>query len=162
MKYYFGLLLYVGAIACQPNTSKNTNDTVPVSESDLKSALPGTWVAVAFRVKVNSFQNTDSSFVMEVKEGEWEQKLQMPPIQTVYDAENRFRTQYKSLSDSLLRTERGIWNVFGDTLMLVSPDATYQYQVILQNKKAELKALIDWDGDGQEDDEYTGIQKLIK
>lgn len=162
MKYYIGLFFLINLIACQSKVSENDKNPSQSNNNELKIKLPGVWKTVAFRVHVHSFHNSDSTFIMEVKEGEWEQKMQMHPIQTVYEVENRFYVQYKNLSDSLLRTERGIWNVFGDTLMLVSPNATYQYEVILQNRKAELRALLDWDGDGQEDDEYIGIQRFIK
>jgi len=160
MKHYIGLLLFLALVACQ---SKNAPSTENQSETvDLKTTLPGTWEAVAFRVNVNSFQNTDSTFTLEVAAGEWENKLQMRPILTEYSTDNRYRSTYRNLSDSLLRTERGIWNVFGDTLMLVSPEATYQYEVIQQGKNLEFRSILDWDGDGVEDDEYVGIQTLVK
>lgn len=154
MKYYFGLLLSGMLMNCQSPAPQNSITTM-----DLKTTLPGTWETVAFRVNVKSVNNTDSTYLLEVNEGEWEKLLQMRPIQTIYQADNRFYSDYKNLSDSLLRTTRGMWNVFGDTLMLISPDATYQYQVVLQADKAEFRARLDWDGDGQEDDEYVGIQK---
>lgn len=159
MKYHIGLLLNIILIACQ---SKNTSSAENQVNIDLKTDLPGTWEALAFKVNINTFQNTDSTFVMEIKTGEWEEKMQMRPIQTEYSADNRYRSTYHNLSDSLIRTERGVWNVFGDTLMLISPEATYQYEVTLQGETAQFRSLLDWDGDGQEDDEYIGIQKLIK
>jgi len=148
--------------ACQSPGSKSTENTNSIAGNNLKSALPGTWETIAFQVNIQSFQNTDSTFTMEIKEGEWESQMQMRPIQTVYELTNKYYSTYKNLSDSVIRIERGIWNVFGDTLLLVSPDATYTYQFLLQNEKAELRTLLDWDGDGQEDDEYIGIQKRIK
>lgn len=160
MKHYLGLLLCFVIIACQSkHTQSAENQTVSL---DLKTLLPGKWETVAFKVNINTYQNTDSTFVLEVKGGEWEDKLQMRPIQTEYSARNRYQSNYHNLSDSLIRTERGIWNIFGDTLMLISPEATYQYKVNWQGEMVELRSVLDWDGDGQEDDEYIGIQKLVK
>lgn len=160
MKYLATLLWSIGMLACQSkNTVATENQT---TKADLKTILPGSWEALSFRVQMNTFQNTDSSFILEVKAGEWENKLQMRPIQTEYSADNRYRSYSYNRSDSLIRTERGIWNVFGDTLMLISPEATYQYQVIMKSDILEFKSLLDWDGDGQEDDEYIGIQKRRK
>lgn len=159
MKYYVGLLLALGMIGCQSNTSQGTkNQTTSV---DLKTELPGSWETVAFKVNIYTFQNTDSTFVLEVKAGAWEKKLQMRPIQTEYRPDNRYQSKYNNLSDSLIRTERGIWNIFGDTLMLISPEATYQYEVTRTGKDLQFRSILDWDGDGQEDDEYIGIQRLV-
>lgn len=145
--------------ACQSNPSTSEVQNTPL---DLKTVLPGTWETIAFQVNINTFQNTDSTFVMEVKSGEWEAKMQMRPILTEYAVDNRYYIIYNSLKDSLLRTDRGIWNVFGDTLMLISPEATYQYEVLKKDSHLELRSVLDWDGDGVEDDEYIGIQKFIK
>ena len=160
MKYLAALLWIIGILACQSkNTVTAENQT---TKTHLNKILPSSWEALSFRVQINTFQNTDSSFVLGVKAGEWEDKLQMRPIQTEYSADNRYRSYSYNRSDSLIRTERGIWNVFGDTLMLISPEATYQYQVIVKSEILEFRSLLDWDGDGQEDDEYLGIQKKRK
>lgn len=160
MKLVIGLFIFFGIVACNAKNkgieeNQNTN-------LDIKTILPGTWEAIGFSVHVNSFHGTDSTFIMNVEPGEWESKLQMRPIVTEYSADNRYRSLYRNLADSLVRTERGIWNVFGDTLMLISPEATYQYEVIQKGETLEFRSLLDWDGDGLEDDEYIGIQKIMK
>ncbi|MFN7118355.1 MAG: hypothetical protein ACK4TA_16265 [Saprospiraceae bacterium] len=161
MKHHLGLLLVLIIAACN-SQNNTTNANNPTANIDLKAVLPGTWETLAFRVNINTFQNTDSTFVMEVQPGEWETKMQTRPILTEYRSDNRYTSTYRNLSDSLLRTERGIWNVFGDTLMLVSPEATYQYEVIQKEGNLQFRSVLDWDGDGIEDDEYIGTQKFIK
>jgi hypothetical protein len=157
MKIHSLFLLSTTLVACQVKQPASTDDQN--DKLNLKTALSGTWEAVSFRIQVNSLQNTDSSFVLEVKPGEWEKKLQIRPILTTYSTDNRYRSEYRSPADSLLRTDRGMWNAFGDTLVLISAEATYQYQVIWRGDTAEFRSFLDWDGDGQEDDEYVGIQK---
>ena len=137
----------------------------PIKENtvlDLKTALPGVWESVSVRVDINTANNTDSTDLFEVREENWEKTLGIKPIRTYYELDNKYRTEYRSRTDSLANLKRGIWNTFGDTLMLIEPDVTYQYIVSLKpNGLAEFRSTLDWDGDGQEDDEYVGVQRFV-
>lgn len=155
--FVIGLIIFSGC-----NNASSSSQENPEEQTDLKSALPGAWEAISFQVHINAADSTAPNSLFEVAEGDWIEKLGVQPITTYYDADNKFRSAYKNQSDSLVRLTRGIWNTFGDTLMLIAPDATYQYQVNLKNERAEFRCLLDWDGDGLEDDEYIGIQKLVK
>ena len=149
------ILLLGSLLSCSDNEQQDAE------QQDLKEALPGTWEAISVRVVVNSAEGTDSSYVFEVTEEEWVRRLGMKPIRTVYKPDNKYRQDFINRYDSVLNSGRGIWNVFGDTLMMIEPDATYQYEVTLKSGKAEYRSLMDWDGDGAADDEYLGIQRLI-
>ena len=157
----FTLLLFLCSlfVACNNEPAQSAES---VAQPDLKKALPGIWESVSIRVKVNTAENLDTSYIFEVPEQNWEQMLGIKPIRTYYELDNKYRTEYISRNDSITNVKRGIWNTFGDTLMLIEPDVSYQYSVrILSNGLAEFNSLLDWDGDGQEDDEYTGIQRLV-
>ncbi len=145
---------------CQASPSNRTESAA--SSAALKSVLPGTWETVSFQVTVQSFQNSDSTFVFAIGKDEWGAQLGIQPIQTAYHSDNKFLSEYKNKKDSLVNSMRGIWNTFGDTLLLITPEATYQYIVKITADQIELRAMLDWDGDGQEDDEYIGIQKRVQ
>ncbi len=152
------LLLLSGlAMACQSNGKEEE----PAPAVDLKSALPGAWEAISLDVQVNSFQGADTGFVFSIREENWEQRLGVKPKRTVFQLDNRFRSEFRSLQDSLIDVQRGIWNVFGDTLMMVEPDATTQYEVRLHSGLADFRSLIDWDGDGQADDEMLEVFRYV-
>lgn len=113
-------------------------------------------------VIILSLDGRDSSYSIEVKEGEWESKIGMRPVLTEFFPDHKYRREYHDLNDSLTQLNRGIWNVFGDTLMLIEPKATYQYRLKPVDGRLLFQTWLDWDGDGVEDDEYTGIQKKIE
>ncbi|MBR9921717.1 MAG: hypothetical protein GYB31_12835 [Bacteroidetes bacterium] len=140
------------------HSPEGKTDTPETNEVNLDSLLPGTWENISLEVVVNSFNNTDSSYSILVPRGEWEAKLGIKPIRTTYETNNTYRSEYRDLKDSLVQTTRGIWNVFGDTLMLIESDATYEYLVRARKSAVEFTAILDWDGDGREDDLYKGIQ----
>lgn len=108
-------------------------------------------------VIILSFEGLDSSYSIVVKEEEWEEKLHMRPIFTEFFPDHKYRMEYRDLADSLTQVNRGIWNVFGDTLMLIEPRATYQYRLESHPGELRFHTYLDWDGDGVEDDEYMGI-----
>ena len=83
-----------------------------------------------------------------------------PPIY-YFQADQKFRLVHRSLQGEIFDERRGIWNTFGDTLVLIEPENTVQYIVRIGNGKATFRNFRDWDGDGAEDDEYQGLQRQI-
>jgi len=129
--------------------------------ADLKTHLPGEWEVESLHVQVNTADNTDSSYVFEAQRDSWVAQFQVKPFRTYYGEDNKYRIEYRTQYDSIISTSRGIWNVFGDTLWRIEPTATYQYVVKLKPGRLEYKTLVDWDGDGQEDDDYTEVQRFL-
>ncbi len=144
---------------CQPSKGEKEADTPPAVP--LKEALPGTWESVSVKVVVHTAEGTDTSYVFEVLEEEWPTRLGMKPIRTYFHPDNTYRQEFIDVTDKVINVARGMWNTFGDTLMLIEPDATYQYIITPTKGMAEFRAVLDWDGDGQEDDEYLGIHRRI-
>ncbi|RMG85040.1 MAG: hypothetical protein D6714_06760 [Bacteroidetes bacterium] len=137
--------------------AKNSVDSL-MSVENLKKTIVGNWETVSFKVDVRTANNTDSSYSFYVGRNEWEQKLNMHPFQTFFRENNTYSMQIMSAADSLVDTRRGLWSVFGDTLMLIEADGSYQYRVRAKNKYLQFESLLDWDGDGQEDDAYMRLE----
>lgn len=129
---------------------------------DLAQTLPGTWEMVSLRVKVNSFENTDSSYVLEIKEEEWDKVYFVKPVKTYYELDNKYRRAYFNVNGEVVSEDRGMWNAFSDTLMMIEPNVTYQYKIDQQpSGLLQFSTVLDWDNDGQEDDEYLGVQRYV-
>jgi len=150
-----GLLLFI-FFACQDDTPQQTRDELPLEE-----ALIGVWEAVSFEVLVNSVQNSDSSYVFEITEQDWQNRLKVLPVQRYFYKDKKFIEQFRGLDGVPYDTLRGMWNTFGDTLMMVEPNATYNYEVDIEKGMSTYYGLLDWDGDGNADDEYTGVYRLV-
>jgi len=149
-------LLFFGATACQSDTTQEERANQPLEE-----AIIGVWEAVSFRVMVNSVQNSDSSYVFEISEEEWESRLKVKPVVRYFYKDKKFIEQFRGLDDVPYDTIRGMWNTFGDTLMMIEPNATYNYEVEIEKGLSKYYGLLDWDSDGNADDEYTGVYRLI-
>ncbi len=146
-------------LSCQNDQDSNPseNSTTALAKED----LVGTWETKYFKVMVITADGADSTYIFEVSEEYWEDRFQVKPVRTYFEPDNTYRTEYRGLNDSLVSVTRGMYNVFGDTLMLIEPEATYQYRVLLKEGQAHWRATIDWDGDGVEDDEYYSIQRRV-
>ena len=160
-KRFLILVLGVSAFACKQEASQQTEPGKAEQAVPLKETLPGTWESVSIRVEVNTAGNTDSSYVFEVLEEDWAERLATKPIKYYFQPDNKYRQEFIALNDEIMSTAKGMWNTFGNTLMLIEPDATYQYQVSSSKGLMQFSATLDWDGDEQEDDNYLGIFRKI-
>lgn len=162
MKYIYpiSLLVVLGAaiVACS-NEPAPTED--PVATVDLKQALQGTWQTTQLTVAVNSVNGLDSFRVDELTERVWEVEFGMQPPVFFFQTDQKFRREHKTLGGDLVDESRGMWNVFGDTLMLIEPEVTYQYTVKMSDGRMAFRTLLDWDEDGVEDDEYQSVFRQI-
>lgn len=145
-------------LGCQSDKPPQT-ETKP--EVDLTAELPGTWETVSIKVNINSFNNLDTNMVFEIKEEQWEPVYRVRPSRTYFELDNQYRQEFRSITDSLISVNRGVWNVFTDTLMLIEPDTTYQFVVSVDSGMARFHRLVDWDGDGEADDDYLGVHRRV-
>lgn len=154
------LCLLLTLTACESTTENQTSQTT--ENSELKTKLPGTWESVSLDVVINSVDGKDSSSRFTVEEANWMDRLGMPPVKTKFYAEgNKYVREFRNLRGELTDTLRGRWNVFGDTLMLIEPSATYQYLTNFVDGKLQLRSTVDWDGDGAADDDYLATERKV-
>jgi hypothetical protein len=143
--------------ACQSEeTAAEEKTTV-----DLKTELAGTWQTVQLNVAVNSAEGQDSFRAEQLTEVIWERQFNMEPPIYYFQPDQKYRRVHRDLSGNVVDESRGIWNTFGDTLMLIEPDATYQYVVKAGDGRATFRTLLDWDEDGAEDDVFQSLQRRI-
>lgn len=165
MRYTIFCWFTVAALmSCGNDISEDkTVDSDPQEKSIPNDKLYGVWEGATFRVIVNSVENqVDSSFIFDISEADWETELQVKPVKTIFLPDSTYVQEFRGLNGDLYDVTKGLWNTYGDTLMLLEREATYIYGSRFNaNGLLELRSLVDWDGDGQEDDEYTATHRLI-
>ncbi len=145
--------------SCQNQTDNNSREEN--TNPDLISELPGTWEAVSIKVNMPSVYSTEIDSVFEVSEEYWVEKFSIKPVVTIFQADKKYIQRFRNSQDSLLNEVKGIWNVFGDTLMLIEPNSTNSYIVQLDKGLITFNSDVDWDGDGAQDDTYQGVHRKI-
>lgn len=145
--------------SCQSET-KSRASTEP--EASLYDRMTGTWETTYLKVDVRSAENQpDSSYLFEVQEGEWERIYRVKPYRTYFSPDSTFRTVHRGIPGDIMSEDRGLWNTFGDTLMLIQPTQTAQFKVAFRDGKAHFVGLVDFDNDGEADDSYYAIRRFI-
>lgn len=153
-----GLLVLLFS-ACQQNAGQ---EAPAEPKESLYQRLAGTWETTYIKVDVRSADNQpDSSYLFEVEEGEWERLYRIKPHRTYFSTDSTFRTVHRGLPGDVMSEDRGLWNTFGDTLMMIQPTQTTQFKVAFRDGKAHFVGLTDFDNDGQADDSYYAIHRFI-
>lgn len=152
--------LALAVAAC--GESSAPSETESTTAIDLKSELPGTWDAVSFKFILHSVNsNPELDTILETKEEEWANRYLTHPPRTYFLFDNKYRKEFRMISGDTLDSSRGMWNVFGDTLLLVETDTSYQFLVKIDKGLAEFSRILDADGDGEVDDEYIEIHRRV-
>jgi len=144
-------------------------DTVVINEqvpeevydyiSQLENEFIGEWANVSMRVVVRTYNNSDTSFIVDINEDNWELKMNIKPIVTTIFDDGTYISEFRNSFDSLIYKPKGTWLIDGDSLIMRDNQAVYKYQIFIDGNRAEFKSLVDWDKDGKEDDEYFGVQR---
>lgn len=160
---YILILSFLIACGSEVKVDRKDSSTTVLEKSIPNDKLYGVWEGVTFQVSLNSVDNIeDSTAVFEVSEAAWEAKLQVKPVRTIYLPDSTYVQEFRTLQGEIYNTTKGLWNTYGDTIMLLERDATYTYDSKFNDKGwLELRSLVDWDDDGQLDDEYLATHRLV-
>lgn len=143
-------------ISCNNEEKKERN-------GELTSRMVGDWRSVSMKLNMNSFRNSDSARVFEVTEENWESKMNIRPIRTIFRADGSYNTEHWNLADSLIYNPAGRWAVYGDSILMTdtfpSIGQAYRYKLVLKDSLVEFYGREDLDRDGLNDDDYFGIQR---
>lgn len=121
-------------------------------------SLVGAWVNTSMRVEVNA----DSAYVFEADESNWVERLGMQPIRTFFRPDSTYLAEYRGMNGEVSGHYAGRWWTNNDTLTMQQsiPDRI-EYVCLwkVENAQAIFEMLVDWDGDGRENDRYIIVQR---
>ena len=127
--------------------------------SQLEQQFIGEWSNVSMKVWVKTYNNSDTSFIVDITEENWELKMNIKPIVTTVYEDGTYISEFRNSFDSLIYKPEGTWMIDGDTLIMEDHQEVYKYQIFIDGDQAEFKNMVDWDKDGKADDEYFGVQR---
>ncbi len=122
----------------------------------------GVWENVSLDIKINTFQNRDTTTFLRAPEGKWEEVLKIMPIRTAFDKNGGYTSTYRDLDGKVVGKSSGKWQIRNDSLVMEANGVEYTYRVSLKDDKARFIGLLDWDQDGKADDLYDGWQKRVE
>lgn len=162
-------IMFYSCVSGQNENGAEENDTQTIEmdeESDylfmLEKEIVGEWVNSSMRVWVNSYNNSDTSFIVDIDEDNWELKMSIKPIVTTIYDDGTYISEFRNSLDQVTYKPEGTWMVDGDSLIMEDHQAVYRYQIFIDGDIAEFRSMIDWDHDGKADDVYSGVQRKNK
>lgn len=129
---------------------------------DISEALLGTWETIEIEAISPTYQGLDTTIHQTIKEADWGRLYGVRPARTVYTADGKLRRTYYNIRGQVTDVTNGLWRAQGtDSLLIIEPNTTLNYRHELDGDRLTLTGIIDWDFDGELDDEYRAVLRLV-
>jgi len=151
-------ILLVLVFACNgPEAAPEAPATVNISE-----ALLGTWETIELELNYATYQAQDTSVHLLIKEADWQRSYGVRPARTLYTPDGKLRRTHYNQNGQVTDVTNGLWKARGtDSLFIIEPNTTFSYHHQLDGDRMTLTGLVDSDNDGENDDEYRAILRLV-
>ena len=155
-------LLWLLTLSC---TGGETNSESPAAETTpgaaLSEGLLGTWETVELDIAYATFQGGDTAYAELIREADWGRVYGVKPPSTVFTPDGKLRRTHRLRDGQVANITNGIWRAQGDSLLVIEPNVTFTYFPELNGDRLELSGLVDQDRDGQRDDRYRAVYRLV-
>lgn len=133
--------------------------------SEMEKSLIGRWENIGLHVTIHTYQNTDSTVILDFTESDLRTRFPLKPMITVLNDNGTYYLEYRTKSDSLVARPSGEWSIEHDSIVFhqyIPNDYTFAYHVTMMPDKAEFRGLLDYDADGKADDEMIALSRKIE
>ncbi|MBI1193584.1 MAG: hypothetical protein GC205_10475 [Bacteroidetes bacterium] len=130
--------------------------------------LVGTWQSEELTVRLHSAYGIADSFAeVQAKRNNWVAVMGLLPIETTFNMDYTYSAVYREPDGSIRSETSGYFEMFGqDSLLihrLVPSKETIRHSWVQKNDSVYgFSSLVDYDRDGQVDDELFAINKRIR
>ena len=128
----------------------------------IAEALLGTWETIEVETTSNTYEGRDTTVYQLITEADWSRKYGTKPARTVFTSDGKLQRTYFNVQGIAMDVTHGIWKAKGtDSLFVIEPNTTLQYLHELDGSRLTLTGLVDWDSDGEADDNYRAVLRLV-
>jgi hypothetical protein len=141
-------------------------DPKTTTESDpapaISKALLGTWETVELETSYTTYQGQDTAFHLLIREADWQRRYGVRPARTLYTPDGKLRRTHYNSAGQVTDVTNGLWKARGtDSLFVIEPNITLSYRHQLEGDRLTLTGLVDGDFDGEVDDDYRAVLRLV-
>lgn len=136
-----------------------------VSKLQLYDTLTGDWKAEKYRIKINSLNGGTKDSVTIISVEEFQEEMGFSGNYARYKENGDYTMLFTDSTNHSILKVTGMWRLEGDTLLInqvVPQERLMQYEVKSKRNKAIYSGLIDYDNDGEEDDELTIVATKLE
>jgi hypothetical protein len=129
---------------------------------DISEALLGTWETIEVEANSPTYQGLDTTIHQIIREADWGRLYGVRPARTEYTADGKLKRTYYNANGQITDVTNGLWKAKGaDSLFVIEPNTTLNYRHELNGERLTLTGIIDWDFDGEKDDDYRAVLRLV-
>ena len=162
LTHYFYLLLVLPLAACGPNPPAPAAAQDAVPAVDLNEAILGTWETVEVQTTEPTYLKQDTTLYRHIMEADWLNVYGVMPARTVFTPDGKLRRTHRMRDGQVTDIKNGLWKVqSADSLLIIEPNVTLYYAYELDNNLLTLTGKVDYDQDGEEDDDYRAVLRLV-
>ena len=123
------------------------------------------WQMNSLVVGIDTIQNSETSCVLQIGKEDWNEKLKLQPIQTLFSPNKTYISAYCTDEGKIIRFTTGRWEMEKNQLkihQLFPIEKQMNYRIDLSDGSAQLRSHLDFDGDGKTDDMfYCEMKKVV-
>ena len=118
---------------------------------------------IELEVEAPTFEGSDSTLNHSIHEADWVRVYGVNPGRTTFSADEKLVRRNLLVGSDTPVITHGLWRFSGDSLMIIEPNTTQHFVADMTpaQDQFELKGLIDWDSDGEADDNYRARYRLV-
>ncbi len=157
------LLLSAACSTGQNKSQQGEGSADEVNFGDVQEqAIIGKWINSTIEVDLRTYNNSDTSFRVSINEDNWKLKMNIKPVETTLRENGTFLNNYLDTLGIVFHSNSGIWYLDGDSLFLEEESGeVYSFEVIVNGDVMEMHTIVDYDEDGEKDDNYFGTYKRV-
>lgn len=142
------------------------NDSEPAPEAPaeptISEAMLGTWETIELELNYPTYQASDTAYHLLIKEADWQRSYGVRPARTLYTPDGKLRRTHYNAAGQITDVTNGLWKARGaDSLFIIEPNTTLSYHHQLDGDRLTLTGLLDSDNDGEKDDAYRAVLRLV-
>ena len=122
----------------------------------------GTWNSKILRVVKNTINGTDSSATFDVNPQNYQEVVGLKTATVHFREDGTYAEEYILPDDQVAYGQQGYWFILGDTVIIaqylpLKAQAVYRYHFEVKGDTSIFRSLMDYDKDGEADDEFYGV-----
>ena len=146
-------------VACDKNTDPDPPKDPPMEAKMTMADVAGEWVSSGIKVKVNSLNGAEGDTLIEATEDNYPEVLGIKANFSTLNADGSYEDTYILPNDSI-ESGTGTWSLGNGTITFTQtvPSArvhTYQMKID-ENGVMKVNGKVDFDADGEQDDDFSG------
>ena len=158
-KAFIIMLCLIIISSCNPEVESKNHET----KSD---QIIGIWDSKFMYVIQETVDGSTTSRILNVTPQDYEQVLGLQTARAYFNEDESYFRAYIGLDGNEIKSDSGKWAVTGDTITISQFDPSgnmkiIKYHLEIRGDTAIFNSLMDYDGDGEEDDTFRGTSVRV-